>query len=156
MLDSQDSKVIDSIIENLFHIFPVLLKKLLKVDTQSVHSQIKLTRLHLFVMWMIKKERLSASELARRFQMLRPQMTRLIKELVSAGLVEKQPDINDRRVTYILLTPNGEDILKQCRKLTRNRMKRRLAHLDKQDIEELSLLLTKMRSIASKLEYDGG
>ena len=156
MLDSQDSKVIDRIIENLFHIFLVLHKKLLKLDLQNVHSKIRLTRLHLLVMWMIKKERLSASELAGRFQMLRPQMTRLIKELISAGLVEKQTDINDRRVTYILLTPSGEDVLKQCKKLTTKKIKRRLARLDKQDIGELHLVLAKMRSIASKLEYDGG
>jgi DNA-binding MarR family transcriptional regulator len=156
MMSPKDPKTIDAIIENLFYIFPVFHKKLLKVDLRSVHDKIKLTRFHLVIMWMIKKERLPASELAKRFLILKPQMTRLIKELANAGLVKKQPDINDRRVTYISLTPSGEGILKQCRKLIKSKIKRRLTCLDEREIEELSLFFAKMRDIASKLENSGG
>ncbi len=152
MTTSIDPKTIDTIIENLFYIFPILHKKLLKMDLQSVHSGVKLTRLHLVVMGMIRKERLSASELAKRFLIFKPQMTRLIKELVDAGLVEKQPDVSDRRVTYISLTPTGEDILKQCGKIIKSKIRTRLACLDEREIEELALFFARMRDITSKLE----
>ncbi len=50
------------------------------------------------------------SELARRFHVANPTMTRIVDELVKKGLVERQPDVEDRRRIFLELTEHGREV----------------------------------------------
>src|SRR3972149_2576871 len=96
---------IDRILENLSAVLPVFHKKLLKMNLGGVTGD--LTRLHLGIMGMLREGRLPVSELARMTVIPKPQMTRLIDQLVKAGIVERRADSADRRVINIALTEYG-------------------------------------------------
>jgi DNA-binding MarR family transcriptional regulator len=51
-------------------------------------------------------------DLAAAEQVRPPTMTRLVQELEAAGLIERQADDNDRRITRIRPTPAGKRLLK--------------------------------------------
>ena len=50
------------------------------------------------------------SELARRYHVANPTMTRIVDELVKKGLVERQPDTKDRRRIFLALTAEGQEL----------------------------------------------
>jgi DNA-binding MarR family transcriptional regulator len=52
-------------------------------------------------------QRLRMNDLARRVLLSRAGLTRLVDRLVSAGLVERVPCPDDRRGTFVALTPEG-------------------------------------------------
>lgn len=50
------------------------------------------------------------SELARRYHVTNPTMTRIVDELVKKGLVERQHDTKDRRCIFLELTEAGREL----------------------------------------------
>ncbi len=50
------------------------------------------------------------SELARRYNVTNPTMTRIVDELVKKGLVERRPDKRDRRCILLELTEAGREL----------------------------------------------
>jgi DNA-binding MarR family transcriptional regulator len=56
--------------------------------------------------------RLRMSELGERVVLSRTRVSRIVDELVAAGLVERTPDPEDKRAAFATLTPAGRDRLK--------------------------------------------
>ena len=56
---------------------------------------------------------LSAGEVGERLITRSPDVTRLIDRLEKRGLVERHPDVSDRRAVRIFLTADGLDLLRQ-------------------------------------------
>jgi len=81
----------------------------------------------------------------------KPQMTRLIDRLIDLEIVERQPDIKDRRVIKVKLTDKGHIVLEQCRQMIRDNVREKLSCLKNEDIEELLVSLTKIKDIGAKL-----
>jgi DNA-binding MarR family transcriptional regulator len=54
---------------------------------------------------------LSAGQLAQRFGVSRPTITRMVDGLVKKGLVERHVGVADRRVALTTLTPSGRQML---------------------------------------------
>ena len=76
-----DNNVIDSIIEDIFHVYPLIYKKLLKVDFEDVEGG--LSYLHFLIIRMLARTgALPISEIGRRLVIPRPQMTHLIDQLI--------------------------------------------------------------------------
>lgn len=137
------------IVEELFHLFPVIGKKLLRVQLNGATG--RLSRLHLAVMRTLQEESLTVSELARRLAVPKPQMTRLIDHLVRLNIVARQPDARDRRVINISLTANGRAALEEYRQVMKQSIKEKLSYLAPSDLAELSVLLAKLKEIGAKL-----
>lgn len=144
---------IESIIENLFYVLPVIHKKLLKIEPQDVDIPGNLSRLHVGIMIILNEEKeLPISEIAQKLLVSKPQMTRLINYLVNTGIAEKQSDPQDRRVSQMILTEKGKATLSQCEEQLKNNVRRRLSHLTDNELEELSAILAKLRELGSRLE----
>ncbi len=79
-------------------------------------------------------------------------MTHLIDKLYTMGLVERSPDVRDRRITNVALTNEGNVKLEMYRKVLRSNIKKKLAALDTDELEELSVALKKIREFEKKLE----
>ena len=59
------------------------------------------------------RRRLRMQELSARVVLSRTRVSRLVDEMVTEGLVEKRPDVDDRRSTWAVLTRKGRDALRR-------------------------------------------
>jgi DNA-binding MarR family transcriptional regulator len=144
-----DDKNIDSILENMIHVMPVFHRKLLRMDLDGVTGN--LTRLHLAIMGVLSETGMTMSELAMMSMMTKPQMTRLVDQLVNLGIVERRPDAKDRRVINLALTDKGRVLLEDMKiKVTEN-IRNRLVSLTTEELTHMSAALDTLRRIGGKL-----
>ena len=146
---------IDAIVENLFYAIPVIHKKLMKIDPPSVRCGIHLSRLHIGTLAMLNENNVSISEIANTFLIPKSQMSYLIDRMVKAGLVERTPDVHDRRVTNVVLTPKGKETFQQCDEYIKNNVRGMLASLTPKELEEFLESLIKLKEIGPKLDHHG-
>lgn len=145
------NSAVDSIVEDLFQIFPLIMKKFLKIEDECALRDI--SHHHMAVMGMIYQLGiLPVSEIGRRLLISKPQMTHLINKLISLKMVGRLPDKADRRVINIKLTEKGKMVLEEYRDLIRKNIRRKLSCLKDDELEELSISLRRLRDIGSKLE----
>ena len=145
-----ENKTIDNILENLFYVLPIIHKKLLRMDLGGVTGN--LSRLHLAIMKMLDEESLPISEIGVRLVAPKSQMTHLVDQLVSRGILVRQPDAQDRRVINISLTDYGQDMLRECRELVRQNIRNKISRLTAEELVALSDALVKLKDIGAKLE----
>jgi len=89
----------------------------------------------------------SLGELARAEQVRPPTMTRIVRELESAGYVKRVPSKSDRRVVQLRATPLGIRLLKQGRSRRAQLVAEWLAALsvrDRKKIEEAVSVLERL------------
>jgi DNA-binding MarR family transcriptional regulator len=145
-----ENSIIDGIIENLFHVLPLIHKKLLKIDLEGAKKDI--SRLHFAIMGMLDEfGTLPVSEIGKRLLIPKPQMTHLIDQLISLAIAERQPDTRDRRIIKIALTDKGKITLEECKGLMRSDIRQKLSCLKDEELAELSVSLAKLRDIGAKL-----
>ncbi len=140
---------IDHIIENLVAIVPIFHRRLLRMDLGGATGD--LTRLHLGVMAKLREKTMTASELARTSVMPKPQVTHLIDQLATTGVVERHPDTADRRVINIALTENGQLLFEDLRQKVQETMRKELSGLTPQELTEMSQALDTIRKIGARL-----
>lgn len=140
---------IDRILEDLFAVLPIFHRKILKMNLGGVTGD--LTRLHLGIMGLLSRGNMTASELARLTVVRRPEMTRLIDQLVKAGIVRRETDSKDRRVINIALTDHGRVMLDELNKKVKDNLRLELAGLASEDLAAMSQALDTLRRIAGKL-----
>ncbi|MFD1715257.1 MarR family winged helix-turn-helix transcriptional regulator [Amnibacterium flavum] len=76
-----------------------------------------------------------------------PSISRLVDRLAARGLVEKTPDENDGRGTFVQLTPEGFEIYRQVAVEHAKSIRQRLSEsLDAQELAELERLSIKLRN----------
>jgi DNA-binding MarR family transcriptional regulator len=156
MKDTLQSKSIDSIIENIFYILPLIHKKLLKIDPSEIGCRFNLSRLHMGIMGIVCEEgTTSISEVARQLHVSKPQMTLLINQLVKNGLISRSLNRDDRRVSDISLTSKGISISEIIEEKLKNNVRNVLSDLSDIELEELSLLLLKLKGIGARLSDSG-
>ncbi len=148
-----ESNILDSIIENLVHIPPLIHKKLLKANLEAVNKDI--ARPHFAIMGTLNElGTLPVSTIGEKLLIPKPQMTHFLDKLTSLGVVERLPDARDRRIINVVLTSKGKTVLGECKELIRDNIRKKLAYLKDDELEELSVSLRKLRGILLKLEED--
>ena len=86
--------------------------------------------------------RLRMSELGQRAVLSRTRVSRVVDELVAAGLTERQPDETDGRSSFAVLTAAGQEALRKAWPVYREAIHRHLgAHLTPEQCRELAALL---------------
>ena len=86
--------------------------------------------------------RLRMSELGQRTVLSRTRVSRVVDELATAGLAERQPDQADGRSSFAALTPAGREALRRAWPVYRQAIHRHLtARLTPQQCRELAALL---------------
>ena len=81
---------------------------------------------------------LSPSELATIERIQRPTATRVLAALEAAGLVTRQPDQSDRRISRLAVTREGAAVLKRGRSRKNAYLARRLRELEPDEIATLN------------------
>lgn len=80
---------------------------------------------------------LTPSRLAELERIQRPTATRLLARLEQEGLVERQADAEDGRVSHVLVTARGRALVRRLRSRKNAYLARRLRHLDDEELETL-------------------
>jgi DNA-binding MarR family transcriptional regulator len=105
------------------------------------------------VLWILTREGiLPMSELGKHLYISKPYITTLVDQLIRDGYVERIPDIRDRRVINISITPSGKKNLHRAGVGFKADIKNLLAGLDDNDLKELHQSLNKLHSIFAKIK----
>jgi DNA-binding MarR family transcriptional regulator len=132
-------------------IFRGVRRKLLKAELDNMG--IDVSPLHFEVMRLVNEEgSLRITEIGERLQVARAQMTHLIDKLVELGMVARQADSADRRVTNIVLTAKGNAFLKEHGGKIHKATRDFLSGLTDEELAELSASLERLRDILSRLQ----
>ena len=148
------NSILDSVAEDLFSTLPLIdrsiRRKLLKTALTSFSEDI--TPPHFEIMKLLEEAgTLHVAEIGERLTIARPQMTHLIDKLVDLDIVERQTNIEDRRMLNITLTNKGKKIFKEHDSHIKNATRETLSCLTDEELRELSASLRKLRDIFSKL-----
>lgn len=88
--------------------------------------------------------------IAEALQISKPAVSVMIRKLLSMGLVEKEKSEEDKRVTFVMLTEKGKQIIKGDHKLYA-RLSARIQELVHNE-KELSVLQRTMKKLAQSVE----
>jgi DNA-binding MarR family transcriptional regulator len=132
-------------------IFRGVRRKLLKAALDGMNVDI--SPLHFEIMRLVNEEgSLKITEIGERLQLARAQMTHLIDRLAEAGMVKRQADSADRRVTNIVLTAKGNAFLEKHGGHIWKATKEFLSDLTDEELADLSASLERLRDILSRLQ----
>jgi len=153
--ERMDKKILDSVAEDLFSTLPLIGRSIRKKLIKTVITSFKedIAPPHFEIMKLLEEAgTLHVAEIGERLMIARPQMTHLIDRLVELGIVERETDVEDRRMLNIKLKQKGLDIIKECDNQVKNATRETLECLTDEELKDLSVSLRKLREIFSKLE----
>jgi DNA-binding MarR family transcriptional regulator len=99
------------------------------------------------VLHMLAFDRQLTSEMARRFNVATPTMTRIVDSLVDKGYVERQPDPKDRRQIYLQLTESGRQAAEEAQNRFCAAIASFLSPLSEEQLSEIVLACRHLRSL---------
>lgn len=145
-----DPAMIDTVAQNMFHILPLIKKRLLHMDLVQREHGTPLS--HVQVLAMLQDAgTMSVSEISRRLGIAKPNITPLVDRLFEAGFVDRQHDENDRRVVNIVLLPAGEEKLAAIRATIARQIQVQAEGLSVSEFRELNDSLANVVRILSSL-----
>lgn len=148
-MSKTDDKKLESIADDMFFSFHLLFRRVAREETTQSTRRFDPSR---FVLAAVMKHGpIPMSEIGKRMDISKPHMTALVDKLIREGLVERMPDVHDRRVINVVITRTGRDTLKEFRRNTRKIIMENLSSLTSDDISALHASLKTIRSIASRL-----
>ena len=126
-------------------------RKLIKTTLADI--DVDITPLHFEIIGLLNEEgTMHVAEIGRSLQIAKAQMTQLIDKLVALNIVEKKVDVADRRTTNITLTDRGRTVLKEQNNRLMSAIRETMSCLTDEELEDLSVSLSKVRDILSKLQ----
>ena len=147
---SIDPAMIDSVAQNMFHVMPLIKKRLLHMDLVQKEHGTPLS--HVQVLAMLQDVgTMSVSEISRRLGIAKPNITPLVDRLFDAGYVDRQHDENDRRVVNIVLLPAGEEKLAAIRATIARQIQAQSENLSISEFRELNDALSSVVRVLSSL-----
>jgi DNA-binding MarR family transcriptional regulator len=104
-----------------------------------------------WIMSILQDGSLPISEIGRRLQKSKQNMTVLIDKLIEEGKVRRFADKKDRRIVRIELTAKGKNFLSQSRSILKTNIKRNVTALNKSDVDTLCISIENLSRIAKKI-----
>lgn len=145
MDDAKTGKIADSLISMIY------VSQVLRNRSEKLGIKRPTADPHYWIMAVLQEESLPISEIGRRLQKSKQNMTALVDKLIEEGKVERKPDAKDRRVVRIRLTAKGSRFMKESRNLIKENVKRNLAHLSEDDLRVFCTSLENLSKVAPKI-----
>lgn len=93
----------------------------------------------------------SISEIAKNLLISKSNMTPIIDNLISEGMVNRYDDPNDRRILRIKLTDKAHKVLKSQEEQIKNTIAKKISVLDSEDLECLKHHVAGIKDILGKI-----
>jgi DNA-binding MarR family transcriptional regulator len=138
-------KTEEKIVESIFN-----LSRTIREHMMSSCKTYHFTLVQLHVLLMLKKEKhIKMTDVANSLKIALPTATSILDKLVSADLVSRKADENDRRNVILSLTEKGKDMLEKGMKARKEMMKKMLSNLSE---DEKSTILNAMTKLINNYE----
>ncbi len=145
-----DPAMIDNVAQNMFHVLPLIKKRLLHMDLVQREHGTPLS--HVQVLAMLNDVgTMSVSEISRRLGIAKPNITPLVDRLYESGYVDRQHDENDRRVVNIVLLEAGKEKLNAIRATISRQIQMQVDGLSVSEFRELNESLASIVRILTSL-----
>lgn len=146
-----DKIPIDSVIENLISLHPLLSKSF----TRSIRSKTNLNPGSLYVLGVLSRhEMLSMSEIGYKLAMPKPHITGLVDKLVAENLVERLYDSKDRRIVNVHITEKGKVDFISIKQEISQELRQKLQKLDPETLQTLSIASKQVKDILINFVVD--
>ena len=150
-----NNDILERVTEDLLSIPPIIFRivrnKLIKTTLTDIGIDITPHQFEI-IRLLMEEERLHVAEIGQRLQIAKAQMTQLIDKLVDLNIVERKPDLTDRRIINIMLTSQGRTLLEEHKNSVTSAVSETMSFLNDEELEDLSDSLRKLRDILFKLE----
>jgi len=139
---------LDTIIDNIFSVNPIMFKSLIKLKQKKPHLT---PGSHFLLMTLKKNGMLSMSVIGKILSMPKPNVTALVDKLITDKLIERLPDKQDRRIIHIQLKKKGNNLIEFMKKTMQENIKLKLMDLSDKELMLLSSSLQNVKNILSKI-----
>jgi DNA-binding MarR family transcriptional regulator len=147
-------KDLDEVIGDLLSLTPLIRRsvhrKLLKAAFTKVEEDVGMPHLEIMKILEVEGTR-HIAEIGERLQIPKPQMTHLIDRLEKLGIVQRQSATSDRRITNVVLTDHGRDIVHDIDENLYTGISETLSCLSDAELRDLSVSLKKLGDLLNKL-----
>lgn len=144
-------RMVEQVASNIFHVLPLLRKRLLRLDVVQGEHGIPLS--HAQVLSMLSEtSSMSVSEISRRLGIAKPNITPLVDRLIANGLVDRVRDTSDRRVVNVVILPAGEEKLAAIKQSIAVQVREWSRNMSDEDFDELSAALSSITRILAGLK----
>ena len=133
--------------------------ELMRQIVRRIHMELKnnlvkeITGSQLFVLKTIyESKQMTVSAVAEELGVSLSAITAFIDKLTKAGFVQRLRDEDDRRLVWLTVTPEGENILKVCLAGREKVLKRYLGQLPEEDLRQLGRIFEKLLEILREEE----
>ena len=143
-------EILGKVTRDLLAITPLIRRNIQRKLVKTAFSQIdqNISLPHLDILKTLQMEGTQhIAEIGERLQIQKPQMTHLIDRLEALGLVSRQPEPNDRRITNVMLTDHGRQIIDEFDTVILGTVEEKLSHLTDRELEEISASLQKIGNL---------
>lgn len=149
-LKNIDPAVVENIATQIFQALPMLRKRIQKFDMMNADQSMPLS--HVQVLAVLDEEgSMTVSEISRRFNIAKPNITPLVDRLAANGLVERQRSTLDRRVVNIVILDAGRERLRQTQESINRMIASWSDRVTPEEFQELSDALDSMIRILSNV-----
>ena len=139
-----DKISIDSVIENLISIHPLLSKSF----TKSIRSKTNLNPGSLYVLGILARHGMqSMSEIGCKLSMPKSHTTGLVDKLIAENLVERLFDPKDRRIVNVQITKKGFEDFNTIKLEISQELRLKLQMLDAETLHTLSIASKQVKDI---------
>ncbi len=146
-----DEQMVEQIASDIFHVMPLLRKRLLRLDVVQAEHGIPLS--HAQVLAMLNENKsMSVSEISRKLGIAKPNITPLVDRLIASDLVDRVRDTGDRRVVNVVIQPAGVQKLVEIQKSIGNQVRDWANNMSEEDFNELATALNSITRILSGLK----
>ena len=89
-------------------------------------------------------------DMAETLHLARPTLSRMLRAMEKADMIERRPDATDQRLTRVFLTPMGRDRERELRAVASDYVKQTIGTLPENDRRELARLLEALATSISR------
>lgn len=142
---------LDMAAESLVRVLPLMKAKMMR---PLEHSNLTgLSPMQFWILTMVADmEAISVGEVAKQMMISKSNITAVMDKLVDAGLVERAPAAEDRRVVNVRATESGHCLLKAHMELVKESIRERMSGLSDDRLEVLISALNSMHEVISQME----
>lgn len=144
--------------ENQFRLLERL-EELAQQFMRRMHTKMEMSMIYgitgsqFFVLKRIReRKRLTVSEAAENLGVSLSAITALVDRLVKTGMVTRTRDENDRRLVWLEITPEGEEVLQSCVAGRKRIMEKYLGQLPEEDLVQLVNIYEKLFALIRQEE----
>ena len=146
---SEDSALVDAISGNLYQALPLLPKRLVRLE--AISHEFGMPFSHIQILCTLSEQQLSIGNLSAKLGIAKPNITPLVESLRERGLLERCRSEQDRRIVYVRLTQEGQEVAQRVRQSIAEQVMAWPACLSGSDAKRLNNALAHIIEVARLL-----